>query len=126
MNIAKPSVRGNPAAVHDLVEVGDEKGDVDRKKSASHASAAHSGHRHSFQTTKKAREVVATHRARDRDAVGVGQGVGRTEQQHQRQDPQQEDAGDAGMKICPSWVEEVWTISRRGSNPSWIAWLASE
>ena len=31
-----------------------------------------------------------------------------------------------GMKICPSCVEEVWTISSRGSNPSWIAWLVSE
>ena len=30
------------------------------------------------------------------------------------------------MKIWPSWVGEVWTISSRGSNPSWIAWLASE
>ncbi len=26
-----------------------------------------------------------------------------------------------GMKICPSCVSEVWTISSRGSSPSWIA-----
>ena len=41
------------------------------------------------------------HRAGDRDAIGVGQGVGRTEQQHQPQDSEQEHAGDAGDENLP-------------------------
>ena len=31
-----------------------------------------------------------------------------------------------GMKICPSCVSEVWTISMRGNSPSWIACATSE
>ena len=48
------------AAVEHLVEVGDEEGDVDRQERRDQQEARHSGQRQSFQTTKKASEVVIT------------------------------------------------------------------
>src|ERR1700722_8187453 len=90
------------------------------------ASAAHSDHFHSFQTTKNAREVVATIVPETAMPYALAKASDERKSNTSARTPNRRMRVTRGMKICPSWVEEVWTISRRGSNPSWIAWLASE
>src|ERR1700722_8065856 len=89
-------------------------------------SAAQSGHRHSFQTTKKAREVVATIVPETAMPYALARESDERNNSTRPRTPKRRTRVTRGMKICPSWVEEVWTISRRGSKPGWLAWLARE
>src|ERR1700722_16749536 len=59
-NIAMPSSRGTQQPSTTLERLAMKKPTSTHRNAPISASAAQSGHRHSFQTTKKAREVVAT------------------------------------------------------------------
>ena len=91
----------HPAAVHDLVEVGDKETDVDDEKYAGERQRRPERPSPQLPDDEEGERGVDDHRAGDRDAVSVAERFGGAEQEHQREDSDQDDAVDAGNENLP-------------------------